>query len=179
VFIIGNSYLKTHAAKLPVLQHIQYIMSVSVILSIPVFGYLSDKFGRKPIVSFSLLAIFGLSLRFFQSLNTANSFNDVVIAILLAVSCGGYFAVAPTIIIESLPSKARCICFALFYTIPAAIVSGVTPYLTSWLIALNPIFITYAIIVLGIAAHLALRVFNEPVLTYKRLPKYSYEFLKP
>lgn len=179
VFIIGNSYLKQHATYLPIFKYIQYIMSFLVILSIPVFGSLSDKIGRKSIMSHSVLIISALSIPFFQSFLFAPNYTTLIVSMLLAVSCGAYFAVTPTIITELLPTKSRCTNYAIFYSIPAAITSGVSPFLFNWLLSLNPIYISYMTIILAICSIISLKSLEEPTTIYSKLHKYSYEFLKP
>ena len=154
-------------------------MSFLVILFIPIFGYFSDKIGRKTIISHSILVISALSIPFFQSLQSAASYSALIVSMLLAISCGAYFSVTPTIITESLPITSRCINYAIFYTIPAAIVSGTSPFLSGWLISLNPIYISCMTIILAICSIISLRSLDEPMIIYGKLHKYSYEFLKP
>jgi MHS family proline/betaine transporter-like MFS transporter len=179
VFIIGNGYLKQQANSLAIFKYIQYIMSFSVILSIPIFGFYSDKIGRKTIISHSILIISALSIPFFQSLQSVPSYTTLIVAVLLAISCGAYFSVTPTIIAETLPTKSRCINYAIFYTIPAAIISGITPFLSNWFIKTDPIYLSYVTIGLAISSIISLRLLEEPLYIYGKLPKYSYEFLKP
>jgi MHS family proline/betaine transporter-like MFS transporter len=154
-------------------------MSFSVILSIPIFGFYSDKIGRKTIISHSILIISALSIPFFQSLQSVPSYTTLIVAVLLAISCGAYFSVTPTIIAETLPTKSRCINYAIFYTIPAAIISGITPFLSNWFIKTDPIYLSYVTIGLAISSIISLRLLEEPLYIYGKLPKYSYEFLKP
>ena len=179
VFIIGNGYLKQQTNSLAIFKHIQYIMSFLVILSIPIFGFLSDKIGRKTIISHSILTISALSIPFFQSLKSIPNYTTLIVAMLLAISCGAYFSVTPTIIAESLPTKSRCITYAIFYTIPAAIISSISPFLSNWFIKLDPIYISYVTIWLAISSIISLKSLEEPLYIYGKLSKYSYEFLKP
>ena len=179
VFVVGNSHLKQLADSLQIFAYIQYLMSLLVIFSIPVFGYFSDIIGRKTIISHSLAAISALSIPFFQSLQSVANYNTLVVAVLLAISCGAFFSVTPTIVAESLPTRSRCINYAVFYAVPAAIMSAISPFVSAFLISINPTYIAYVIILLAMVAIFCLKSFNEPIELYSKLNKYSYEFLKP
>lgn len=179
IFIIGNEYLKKYAQAFPVFNYIQYVMLFLLMIFIPIFGYFSDKIGRKTMISHSIAIISALSVPFFQSLQSVASYNILIIAVLLTISCGAYFSVTPTIIAESLPVKSRCITYAIFYAIPSAIVSGIAPSISSWFISVNPVYISYVIIFLAICSMISLRLLDEPITVYSKLNVYSYEFLKP
>jgi MFS transporter, MHS family, proline/betaine transporter len=179
IFIMGNQYLQKYADALPVFNYINYIMSFLLILFIPVFGYFSDKIGRKTMISHSIVIIAPLSLPFFQPLQSEANYGVLVIAILLTISCGAYFSVTPLIIAESLPIQYRCISYAIFYSVPAAIVSSVTPFISHWAIDINPVYISYVIIILAVCSMLSLKLLDEPINRYNKISIYSYEFLKP
>lgn len=179
ILIIGNDYLKKQAGSLAIFEYIKYIMSFFVIISIPIFGFLSDKIGRKSIISHSILITSTLSVSFFGSFQNTANFNTLVIAILLAISCGAYFSVAPTIVAEILPSKSRCTNYAIFYSIPAALISGISPFLANYLISIQPAYLAYVTISLAIPSIILLSMLEEPLNIYNKLHKYSYEFLKP
>lgn len=179
ILVIGNNYLNQQANYFIIFKYIKYIMFLFVIISIPIFGFLSDKIGRKSIMSHSILIISSLSISFFQSLQYTGNFTTFIIAILLAISCGAYFSVTPTIIAEILPIRSRCTSYAIFYTIPAALISGISPFLANYLIKIQPIYVSYVIIALAIPSIILLRILEEPLYMYSKLPKYSYEFLKP
>jgi hypothetical protein len=57
--------------------------------------------------------------------------------------------------------------------------SAISPFLSALLISINPTYIAYVIILLAIAAIFCLKSFDEPTEVYRKLNKYSYEFLKP
>lgn len=179
IFIIGNKYLQKYSQTLPIFNYIHYIMSFLLILFIPVFGYFSDKIGRKTLISHSIATIAPLSLSFFQSLQSEASYSILIVVILLTISCGAYFAVTPLIIAESLPVQYRCISYAIFYSVPAAIVSSIAPFISSWAIDIDPMYMAYAIIILAVCSMLSLKLLDEPINQYSKINIYSYEFLKP
>ena len=146
---------------------------------IPLFGYFSDKIGRKTLISHSIATIAPLSLPFFQSLQAEASYSILIVVILLTISCGAYFSVTPLIIAESLPVQYRCISYAIFYSVPAAIVSSIAPFISSWAIDIDPIYMAYGIIVLAVCSMLSLKLLDEPINQYSKIGIYSYEFLKP
>ena len=131
-------------------------------------------------LSHSTGMIAALSLPFFQCLQSPNaSCSTLIIIIILTIACGAYFSVAPVIIAEALPVQTRCISYAVFYSIPAAIVSSFAPFISTWVIGVDPIYIGYSIIFLAICSILSLRLLDEPTNLYNKIKVYSYEFLKP
>ncbi len=114
---------------------INTVSMIVLAILIPLFGYLSDKFGRKPFILFSTGATFIMAYPLFEFLSSGNETNAFLGQILFAVITAGFMAVLPTTLVEIFPSKIRNTGYSLGYNLPFAIFGGTAPLIATLLVS--------------------------------------------
>lgn len=94
----------------------------TMIITIPVAGYLSDFIGRKMIYTVGLIAMLALAIPYFMALPVSTGWFFTMQVILLGVVWGAIFATQGTLFSELFPAKVRYTGLSLGYQIAAAIV---------------------------------------------------------
>jgi MHS family proline/betaine transporter-like MFS transporter len=109
--------------------------ALAVILVTPIFGLVSDRFGRKP----ALLALAGLSatlpIAMFSLMAGGSTARALVGAVVLAMVAGGVSAVGAIATGEQFSHESRASGLGLGYTVATAIFGGLTPYVAQRLVA--------------------------------------------
>lgn len=109
-------------------------MAVLLVL-VPVFGALSDKVGRKPLLLFGAggVAIFGYPLIWLMH---HPSFEMILLGQLgFSVLIGAYFGAGPATLTEMFPRRVRVSALSIGYNVGLAIFGGTTPLIATWLIS--------------------------------------------
>lgn len=107
------------------------IALVVFMLSQPLFGWLSDKFGRRPqLILFAL----GYLLFFYPMIKWMdNSFNSILIVELFGLLLYAlYTSIGPAVMSEQFPTEVRAIGIGAPYNLVVAILGGTTPYILTW-----------------------------------------------
>lgn len=108
------------------------IAAVAVILATPLFGLLSDRFGRRPLLLGLTLLSALLPLSMFAWMAQASTLGVVGAAVVLACVAGGISAVAASATAEQFPGEGRLSGLALGVTMATAVFGGATPWLAQW-----------------------------------------------
>ncbi|NIJ68709.1 MFS transporter [Xanthomonas sp. 60] len=108
------------------------VAAVAVIGATPVFGLLSDRWGRRPVLLglTALSALLPLSL--FALMADSTEAGVIVAAVVLACVAGGISAVAASATAEQFPGEGRLSGLALGVTMATAVFGGATPWLAQW-----------------------------------------------
>ena len=109
-------------------------MAVLLVL-VPVFGALSDRIGRKPLLLFGAggIAIFGYPLIWMMH---HPDFTMILLGQLgFSVLVGAYFGAGPATLTEMFPRRVRVSALSVGYNVGLAIFGGTTPLVATWLIA--------------------------------------------
>ena len=127
----------------------------------PLFGLISDRIGRRPLlICFAL----GYLLFFYPVITTMRPTFWSILSVELfgLVLYAMYSAIAPAIMAEQFPRNVRAVGIGTPYNLMVALLGGTTPYLLTWLqsIGKEPVFF---IVVLGGAA--------ISLLTFVRMPE--------
>ncbi len=101
---------------------------------IPIFGYLSDKFGRKIFILLSTGLTFMFAYPLFVYISSGSVLNAQLGLIIFAVITAGFMAVLPTTLVEIFPTKVRNTGYSLGYNLPFAIFGGTSPLIATLLI---------------------------------------------
>lgn len=127
--------------------------NVVFIASLPFWGKLSDRVGRKPVLWMSTL---GAALMFFPMtwLLRDSAWQLFVAMTVMLVLLGGNAAIAPAVFAELFPTTIRTVGVAIPYSLQVAIFGGTAPYLQTWLNSLvgPTAFTVYAVVLLLVAA---------------------------
>jgi MHS family proline/betaine transporter-like MFS transporter len=105
-------------------------------VTIPFFGGLADRFGRKPLLLIGaagfLLLSYPLFLLIVKSQSAAPAIlAQIVFALLTAIYSGG----APAAVTEIFPSASRVLWMSTGYSLTVALFGGFGPYISTWLVA--------------------------------------------
>jgi len=101
---------------------------------IPIFGYLSDKFGRKIFILLSTGLTFMFAYPLFVYISSGSALNAQLGLIIFAIITAGFMAVLPTTLVEIFPTKVRNTGYSLGYNLPFAIFGGTSPLIATLLI---------------------------------------------
>jgi MHS family proline/betaine transporter-like MFS transporter len=138
IFIFLPSYLHTfHDVKLEDALSAHTIAIIVLMLIIPLFGFISDKIGRKKVLFMSLIgfAIFTYPL---FALMFENTFMAILIAMLVfSVFEAMFQAVIPALMTESFPTSIRYTGLSISYNVSLALFGGTTPLVCTWLIKVS------------------------------------------
>ncbi|MFV3415025.1 MFS transporter [Pseudomonas nitroreducens] len=136
-FYLFVSYLPVHAIRtLGVEPGIAYAASslalVLFMISQPLFGWLSDRIGRRPQLIVFALGYAALLYPVVRSMSA--SFTSILAVELFGLLLYGlYSAIAPAIKSELFSTDIRALGIGLPYNLVVAIFGGTTPYLMTWL----------------------------------------------
>lgn len=151
-FVYAVTYIK-EIDKLP--ERVAFNLNTEsmalLLVILPVAAWLSDRFGRKPLlIAGSALLTFG-SIPLFHLLHTTDPtiifLGEVGFVIAIGLICGGIVAAN----VELMPAPVRCTGLAFAYNASIGWFGGTTPLIAAWLIATtgNPIMPAYWITATG------------------------------
>ncbi|PXY18214.1 hypothetical protein BA062_35705 [Prauserella flavalba] len=110
------------------------IVSVCYLVSIPLFGWLSDKVGLRRQVAVAALVGAAFVFPYFAMIESGESWLILLGMILgLAVVQSAAYAPQPAVYSELFPAKTRYTGASLSYALPTTIVGGTAPFLATWL----------------------------------------------
>ena len=138
IFIFLPSYLHTfHNVKLDDALSAHTIAMIVLMILIPLFGFISDKIGRKKVLFLSLVGFIVFTYPLFE-LMFQNTFMAILIAMLVFSVFEAIFqAVIPALMTESFPTSVRYTGLSVSYNISLALFGGTTPLLCTWLIKVS------------------------------------------
>ena len=134
------------------------------IAALPLWGRLSDRIGRKPVLAISLLGTAALYFPM-QRLMSDQPWTLFVATASVLVFLAGTMAILPAVFAESSrPTHIRTVGTAVPYSIAVALFGGTAPYLQTWFgaqLELPWLFSLYSVILLLISAATAIFLLPE------------------
>ncbi len=132
------------------------LIGISIsILTIPFFGALSDKIGKKPIAIFSLSVFLVLIYPLLTILHQQPSLNTLMfIEFFFGICIGAYFGVLTAMLSGLFPNEIRSTCLAISYNSAVLLFGGFAPFVITALIerTKNPmVFMYYLMIAVSIS----------------------------
>ncbi len=103
-------------------------------LLMPFSAWLSDKYGRKPIMLYTTYAMIILIYPIFWLLLNGEYEQALISQLIFAVLVGMYMGPIPAALVEMFPTRVRFTGVALSYNISAGIFGGSAPLIGTWLI---------------------------------------------
>lgn len=106
------------------------------LLSIPFFGYLSDRIGRKPVYLFGAIATALFAFPFFWMLNTGDG-KIILLALLIALAIvhAAMYAPQAALMAELFPTRIRYSGISLASQIASVLAGALSPMIATWLLA--------------------------------------------
>jgi len=113
----------------------QSISLVCMIVLIPLFGALSDRIGRRPIMSGSLLLSLGLAYPLFYWVHQNPTFGNLALMqIVLCSVLGAFYGPLSTTLAEQFPTQTRSTGLAIAYNVAVMMFGGFAQFFVTWLI---------------------------------------------
>jgi MFS transporter, MHS family, shikimate and dehydroshikimate transport protein len=132
------------------------IVSICYLVSIPVFGWLSDKVGPRRQVAVAALLAAVFAFPYFAMIETGESWIILLGMVLgLAVVQSAAYAPQPAVYCELFPARTRYTGASLSYALPTTIVGGTAPFLATWLYSVtgsNTAMASYVVVLSLLAA---------------------------
>ncbi len=134
-FVYLSSYLSIYL-KIPLHTAlvVNSISMIVILLVIPWFGHLSDKYGRKPILSIGAISICILSYPLFLLLGKGTFASALTSQIFFAILISLCYAAVPATLVEMFPTKIRYTAMSFPYNLSNAIFGGTAPLFATLLI---------------------------------------------
>lgn len=137
---------------------------VVLVLATPLFGALSDRIGRKPLLLACCVAFVVLPYPLFQVILSGSSFVTIVaIQIVFNLFIAAFSGAGPAALSELFPTHSRTTLMSIGYSVSVAIFGGFAPFIATWLIGVtgSPISPTYYLIISGIVSAIVIWGFRE------------------
>ncbi len=138
VFVYLSIYLQTsgHLTRTAAIWSTTATLVIAVI-ALPLFGALSDKVGRRPVIIGSSITFLILTLPMFSLINSGSAEMAVLAQIILGLCVASIMGVLWAAIVELFPTAVRYSGMGFAFSLTAATVGGTTPYIATWLIDIS------------------------------------------
>lgn len=168
-YYVMLSYLPTFLVQHAGLSEGQALWGNTVALIIlvgatPLFGRLSDRIGRKPLLLVCCAAFVILPYPLFSLiLNHASVIEIVTIQIIFNLFIAAFSGAGPAALAELFPTHSRTLLLSIGYSLSVAIFGGFAPFISTWLIAATgmPIAPVFYLIAAGLVSGVVIYRFRE------------------
>lgn len=138
---------------------------LALMLSIPVMGLLSDRFGRKPLLIACCLCFVVVPYPVFSYLLSGgvSLTSLIIVQIVFAVMISMFSGAGPAAIAEIFPTRNRSTWMTTGYALAVAIFGGFAPFISVWLISTfgSPIAHTYYLVAAAVVSTIVIWQLRE------------------
>ena len=158
-----STYLQQHTGmKLHDALLINGIAIAIFMLAIPLTGWLSDKYGRKPVLVTTAILIALMTYPTFCLMLKGGFVYPLIGQVFFAIVLGAYMGPIPATLVELFPTNIRFTGLALSYNFSAALFGGSAPFVYLKLIAvtgsiMSPVFYIIAFVFVTLIAFISYR----------------------
>jgi len=110
------------------------IAPLIILFFVPIFGYISDRVGRKPLLLTSSISLGILIYPLFQMIASGNSVLIVIAMIIYALLIAIYSGPGVATVVEIFPVKVRHSTLSFSYNVAVACFGGTAPFISTYLI---------------------------------------------
>ena len=135
-----------------------------LMIAIPFFGHLSDKYGRKPFLLACCIAFIILPYpAFYTMLGGASLAIIVIIQLVIGLAIALFSGAGPAAISEIFPTRTRSTYMSTGYALAVAIFGGFAPFVATWLIdwTKSPISPVYYVIAAAVVSTIVIAPMRE------------------
>lgn len=128
IFIYGPVHMSVLNG-LPILQSftISALSLASVVIQIPIFGYISDKIGKENLLVFASGLFFILSYPYFWSIKNESANLILTFQLALSTPAAMLYATIPVRMVSTIPTRIRCTLGAIQYNLYSCLFGGTAP----------------------------------------------------
>lgn len=112
-----------------------FLTQILALVAIPVWGHISDRVGRKPVLLGVCVANIIFAIPLFALIGSGGTAGAIIGLIILGQFEGAYLGVISATYCELFPASVRSSGFNLGFNLSAIIAGGSAPYIATWLIA--------------------------------------------
>ena len=168
-FYVMLSYMPTFTARYAGLTPTQALWSNAAALAvmvatIPLFGLLSDRIGRKPLLLACCVGFALLSYPLFHLiLGGASLFSIFAVQVIFNLFIAAFSGAGPAALAELFPTHSRTMLMSIGYSLSTAIFGGFAPFTATWLIGVtgSPISPTLYLMAAAVVSGLVIARFRE------------------
>ena len=134
VYLVSWLQNADHIASARALEINSFSMAILLVVVVA-SGFLTDRFGRKPLLLLATILGFIGALPLFWLLNHPLVWLAQLGQLGLVLIVGLYGGAQPASLVEAAPLQVRCTAVSLGYNISFGVLGGLTPLVASWLVA--------------------------------------------
>jgi MHS family proline/betaine transporter-like MFS transporter len=140
-FYLMLSYMPTFTSRYAGLSPAQALWTnsaalVVLVATIPAFGWLSDRVGRRPLLLSSCLGFAVSSYPLFRVISSGAPLHTILAAqVVFNLFIGAFSGAGPAALAELFPTRSRTTLLSVGYSLSTAIFGGFAPFVATWLIA--------------------------------------------
>lgn len=139
------------------------VASIAGLILVPLFGAVSDRIGRRPLLIASAVLLIVLAIPLFLVMQSGAPWAGFVSTLGLGIILALILGVHACAVAELFPTRTRQTGLSIAYSVTAAIFAGTVPYVLTWLIAQtgNTMMPAFYLVLVGLIGLVAVMTMKE------------------